>query len=91
MISDFHDSIHCFITLYCKQVMPVLVPEEKMVYAVYISGVTTPRNVRGGARIDESAQISIIEYGGVFVVAMNTQNVLVRENGTVSLKNILIR
>ena len=63
----------------------MLVPKEKMVYAVYISGVTTPRNVRGGARIDESAQTSIIEPAGVFVVAMSIQNVVVRENDTVSL------
>jgi hypothetical protein len=55
-----------------------------MVYAAYLSGVTTPRNVRGGARIEESAQTSIIEPGGVFVVAMETQNIIVRENNTVN-------
>ena len=55
-----------------------------MVYAAHLSGVTTPRNVRGGARIEESAQTSIIEPGGVFVVAMETQNIIVRENNTVN-------
>jgi hypothetical protein len=61
-----------------------------MVYGVYLSRVTTPGNVRGGARIDESAQSSIVEPGGVVVVAIETQNIIVRENMTVSLNNSLI-
>ena len=39
--------------------------------------------MRGGAKIDESAQTSIVEPGGVFVVAMETQNIVVKENNTV--------
>ena len=62
----------------------MLEPKEKMVYAVYLSGVTTPRNVRGGAKIDESAQTGIVEPGGVIVVATETQNIMVMENDTVS-------
>lgn len=68
------------------KVTPVLTPQQKMVYAVYLSGVATPLNVRGGAKIDESARTSIIEPGGVFVVSTETQNIVVKENETVSLQ-----
>lgn len=62
----------------------MLVPKEKMVYAVYISRVATPLIVRGGAKIDESAQTSVLEPGGLLVVAIEKQNIMVLENDTVS-------
>ena len=67
------------------QITPVYVPQRKMVYAAYISLVVTPLNVRGGARIDENARTSIVEPGGVLVVAMHSQDIVVRENDTVSV------
>ena len=63
----------------------MLVPNGKFVYAIYLSRVSTPSNVNGGSKIDKDGATAVIEAGGVVVVAMASQNIIVKENQPVSI------
>ena len=63
----------------------MLVPNGKLVYAIHLSRVSTPSNVNGGSKIDKDGATVVIEAGGVVVVAMASQNIIVKENQPVSI------
>lgn len=72
---------------YLFQVGPMLVPDKKLVYSLYLDRVlTTPADLLGGANItaDASRRTAVVEYNGVVVVAPDRQNLIADEGSVVS-------
>ncbi|PFX17387.1 G-protein coupled receptor 98 [Stylophora pistillata] len=64
------------------QVYPVLVPDKKLVYSVYLASAKTPNAVPGGAAVMFGAsQTALIEYSGVVQVAPDSQHLATSEGG----------
>ncbi|XP_015763361.1 PREDICTED: G-protein coupled receptor 98-like [Acropora digitifera] len=65
---------------------PMLVPDKKLVYSMYLDRVlTTPADLLGGANITSvaSRRTAVVEYNGVVVVAPNRQNLIAYEGSVV--------
>ena len=72
------------INLLLFQVNPVLVPDKKLVYSLYLASALTTGNLPGGANVTTGAsRTAVIEYSGVVVIAPDTQQLVAVEDGKV--------
>ncbi|XP_068693739.1 adhesion G-protein coupled receptor V1-like isoform X3 [Montipora foliosa] len=65
---------------------PMLVPDKKLVYSMYLASVrTTPADLLGGANIttDVSRRTAVVDYSGVVVISPASQNLVAVEGSVV--------
>ena len=63
---------------------PVLVPDKKLVYSLYLASAHTTGALPGGANVTTAdSRTAIIEYSGVVVIAPDSQQLEAVEDGKV--------